>query len=487
MTATFTRFDATHPLAKEYRLVNGELKKKTLGEMVRGTFEVVEVSTPTQFAEFLTRLTPHTAISSSVPKGGVKAGRIVTKGMKRANPGALSRTKDDFEFARGTPGLLVIDVDGLGHDTWNTREEVQKILVDAVPESGVAPYVWWVSGSSLIYHDDAELRGVCGQRIWIFVMDASDIIRAGTVLVQRLIRAGHGRIAVSKAGHLLLRTICDASMFTVAKLDFAGGANCIAPLTQRRGKPLVFNDDALYLDTRHCLSDLNKDELRDYENILAKARANAAPEAERVKAAWELERATGMVPKLMAKGIPLIEADQMARQIARAALGGVLLGDFELPLDDGSVVTIAEILDNREKYHARCTLDPLEPDYQGGKIVGKLYLFGARANLFSFAHGGTTYRLRQQPARIVCAEGERARVVDELIAKLHHEPDIFLRNGRLVQVLEGSLRQLRAPALAQILGSRIAIYRRDRSGKEAPYDLPGEVINQVLGTVEVQP
>lgn len=95
-----------------------------------------------------------------------------------------------------------------------------------------------------------------GQRIYIHVADASDIKRAGDALSDRLWLAGYGYFLVGEAGQLLERCLFDTSVWQPTRLDFAAGANCIAPLQQRRGKPEVFEGKPL--DTKTALADLDK-------------------------------------------------------------------------------------------------------------------------------------------------------------------------------------------------------------------------------------
>lgn len=57
-----------------------------------------------------------------------------------------------------------------------------------------------------------------------------------------------------------------------------------------------------------------------------------------------------------------------------------LIGDWQIVVVDAdgseSVVSVAEIIGNPAKYHHMQTLDPLEPDYDGRRPVGKLFLTG---------------------------------------------------------------------------------------------------------------
>ena len=70
--------------------------------------------------------------------------------------------------------------------------------------------------------------------------------------------------------------------------------------------------------------------------------------------------------------------------------------------------TVGQILNDRHQYHGRITRDPLEPDYDGGRPTGKLFLLDARPTLFSFAHGGRSFRLIRSPQRVEIVTGRMA-------------------------------------------------------------------------------
>ncbi len=98
---------------------------------------------------------------------------------------------------------------------------------------------WWASSSSYIYNEEKRLNGLRAQRINFLVKNASDIPRAGKVLLDRLWLHGHGDIVVSKSGQLLEKTTFDGSVWQPCRFDFAAGAACSSTLTLQRGKPEV--------------------------------------------------------------------------------------------------------------------------------------------------------------------------------------------------------------------------------------------------------
>ena len=81
-----------------------------------------------------------------------------------------------------------------------------------------------------------------------------------------------------------------------------------------------------------------------------------------------------------------------------------LTGDFEVILDDGEKVTVAELLRNRDKYHERECHDPLEPDYRNDDRIGFIVLKDDKGRdhprpiIYSHAHGEIKYSLLKRQA-----------------------------------------------------------------------------------------
>ncbi len=294
---------------------------------------------------------------------------------------------------------------------------------------------------------------------------------------------GHGHVAVSNSGQKLVRSVFDSAMAQPARLDFVGGAVCHPPLRQNRGPASILSNGG-FLDTRTALPDLNVEELQKYQSLVADAKANAEPEAEAVRGRWTATRAVSGIASLVKAGVEPKLAAERTKQTLSSALAGWLMGDFPITLDDQKMVTIGEVLDDRQRYHGRLTLDPLEPEYLDKKVVGKFYLLGAAPTLHSFAHGGKTFRLRRQPARLYLQKGRKAELADSIHELLAREPDIFLRGGTLVKVTDGRLTPLRKAGLAHLIGTRAALFSTNAKGEQHAVDLPSDVIDMVLELVE---
>ncbi len=470
-------------LGKTFRLTAAGLEKRTAGQMVEGSFEVREFSDVSTLAEILAGVTSSQALMASLPKDGRRAGKIVTKDMKPNHPGALARTKEDFGFPTNQAGVLVLDYDPPTSTTPLKRDQLWALLLATVPGLDAAGALWWCSGSSFIYQGAEQVQGLRGQRIYILIQDVSDTERFGEILFKRLWLAGHGRVEISKAGSMLPRSVFDQAMFQPARLDFCGGAVCELPLEQRRGQPVILSNGG-WLGTRAALPDLTAHEQAAFEDLVEAAKLKAAPEAEVIKAKWSAERVPAMVERLVKSGIPTDQATERAERTLSSALRGVLLGDFSITLDGGKSVTVGEILDDRARFHGVLTKDPIEPDYQNAKTCGKLYLFGSSPVLSSRAHGGQTFKLLRQPARLYITKGGAATLVDQIIEKLNQEPDLYECGGLIVRVESGRVRHLRKHALMHTIQSRIAFFTKDAKGNDTPADLPPNIADMVIAMLE---
>lgn len=485
MIGALTRITATRPtmLGKTYRLGSGALQKDTAGQLVEGRYSIEEFDGVQALGELLASIGNDQAITASVPKNGSAAGQIVTKDEKRNHPGALARSKDDFGFAEGRGGVLVLDYDPPANGEALRRDTLWAAVRDVAPALADAGVLWWCSGSSFIYEGDNLRQGLRGQRLYIMVGDAADIPRTFEALNARLWLAGYGRVEISASGQRLVRGLFDRAMSEPARLDFCGGAVCRPPLEQRRGAPMVLGGGG-FIDTRGAVSPLSRFELERVEALQAEALDKAQPVALAQREAWAAKRIEEGTSRLIGQGVPFVEARDRAGRAIKAASAGQLLGDFMLTLDDGKQITVGDALDDRERYHGRLCRDPLEPDYIGGKVCAKLYLFGGAPTLTSRAHGGTNYRLRRQPEAIEIPRGRLAELVDTLASRLGGEGDIFKRGGQLVQVLpDGSVRRLTKGAVRHLVGTRFAIVSRNAKNDLVAADLPGDVADMLLAVV----
>lgn len=479
---TFLTVTIPSTLGKIYKQTPNGLEKTTAGEFCEGNFVVKLFATVWDLVELLKAVTTSMAITASVPVNGALEGAIVTKAMLAKFPDALTRTKKHFGFLFRQKGIIILDYDPPAGKVALTPDQLWGLLVATVPELRSAGVVWWCSGSSRIYSGDVEMQGLRGQRVYIMVDDLSDTERVCDILAKRLWLAGHGYIAISKSGKRLIRSIFDAAMAEAARMDYVGGSTCHAPLEQRRGEPVVLSAGS-WLNTREVIKDLTAAEDAAYLAMVQDAKAKVAVEARLIEDAWKAEHLKEMVTKLSVT-VPHAQAADLAELTLSAAIKGLLLSEFGVPLADGRIVTVGHILDNRETYHGALTFDPLEPEYANYKVTGKLFLHGAVPTLNSFAHGGAVYHLRRQPHRLYAQRGRKAELAEAIHKVLSEEPDVFVRGGKLVQIDGDRVRPLHKAGLAYLIGMRTAIYVKKDKGPDIATDVSGDVVEMVMDLVE---
>lgn len=74
--------------------------------------------------------------------------------------------------------------------------------------------------------------------------------------------------------------------------------------------------------------------------------------------------------------------------------------------------------------------------------------------------------------------------VDEIRQQLRNEPDLFIKGGVLVKIEGGRVRSLRKHSLQHLVQSRVSFYSRTDKGIDARADLPGDVVDMLIATLE---
>ena len=470
-------------LTKLYSLDSaGNLNKPTpAGQIIEGEVQRVSIHNALDFADLLMTLQHNQALMYGVARpewSKLMSQKIFEAQGKPAN--VLTRTKANFAWPNDS-GVLMLDYDPLDGQPALNRLQFIQAIINVVPELQKSAYVWWCSSSSLLYHDQEQLQGIRGQRLYILVQDAKDIERAGTVLFKRLWLAGKGFYAISRAGTALERTIIDASVWQANRLDFASGAKCIPPLEQHRGEPLTH--EGILLDTTATLPNLTPAQEADYQAIKTSALEFVQPDLTEIRNNYIQNEAKKLITLAGINATPQT-LEHACETIERAVTSNVLTGDFNITLKNGQKITISEVLDNPSIYHAQLTLDPLEPEYNCYRFVGKLFLIGSRPTLHSFAHGGATYRLIRQVQRIEHVSGTTSRTTDEALELLRNLPEFFDLGDSIVLVDTGKVHVLDQHSLAYWLGSIAQFYEQRKSHndtfREINIDPRPQVTRQLL-------
>ena len=398
----FTHFHAPN-VAKRYEIVNGLAVKKPAATFKSGPFKTVSVTSMDEFAEFLETLTPGDFITAGV-------NQTHPSGMCGLGEGDVHRTKENFQFASGKPGLLIIDGDNL--------EELKLHGIDsfagAVEELiGNADYALSPSASSGITVNSivGPFKGV---HAFVFVDDASQIPETLAILHKRAVILGYGYPLITKAGVTLIRSLVDTAMKTPNQPCFEGGAILAEGLTQER-KILCseLGETPNFLD----IEPLSLEEDAEFEIKTKELTGSVSEEAAAVRASWLEEHGK----KLAAKGCE----PGTIKKILDAALSGerpILSSDFEIHTDRYGIKTVRELLAEPEVYHEATCGDPLDPEDGAGKA--KIYTLNqeGRPAIHSFAHGGATYILEED----LFTDLTKENCADTSISPITSEPKCIL-------------------------------------------------------------
>jgi hypothetical protein len=430
----YTLFTSARPscLTKKISLdADGGLIKTASAHMSEGHQQLITVENLAVFGQRLKSLQPNQALAYGV--FDQPASRVLSQEswIAQDRPAdAVTRTTAMMKYPAG-PGIMVLDYDPPDDGQVLAPEKLIEKLFDVIPGLKGAEMLQWKSAGSCITNNETgeKLVGICGQRIYIAVTDAREIPAAGKRLVDHLWARGHGYIKISKSGSCLRRTLFDETVWSSNHLDFAAGAVCDPPLVQQRGEPVHIPGSPV--DLRHAIPEITPEVAKHAKNFHKAAQKEAAPIAEKKRQVYIKKKAE----TLAGPNASVSELEHARGIVQNAVSDGILGPDFRISVkinEKVSEVSVGEILEKPDLYDRASTLDPLDPEYSGGRLIGRLYLNQACPVLWSFAHGERRFRLGKQKTSVMCERGGRAQTVDGVIRIMRESGCFFKHNGSIV-------------------------------------------------------
>jgi len=403
----FTCITSTRPkrLTKVFGLRNGALTKQSAANMTEGQADRHRVAGLQILANFLEALKPNQAIAWGVTE--LAKVRVTTADCVLDDSTAIARSREYFSF-REQPGVLMLDHDGAPGDVLNC-DELRDRLIEACPALSSAPMLWRPSASSGIRMADGLLLTNTGKhRLYIPVADASQIPAAGKRLLHLLWAAGHGWYEVGNAGQALERSLVDGSVWQPERLDFAARPILQDGLVRSSGEYKIYGEaDALFDLSLIRLDDAAEKQATKNRKT---ARTGVREQCATKRGEWALECASSLAKERK------ISVEQAQSVLLRASEHQVLMGDFILVAENGSRVSVGEVLDDPDRWHQAKFADPLG-DYPDDQRIATANLkSGTRPALRSFGHGGQTFELRRQSTRIQVGKGRRVEATDNTLA-----------------------------------------------------------------------
>ncbi len=396
---------------------DGTLRKETAANLSQGTTKRIEVNGLNGLRDHLDGLISANAVAWGVTLDADTT--LCTRADTEAQEqGAISRTRDNFSYPRG-PGILMLDHDGLPNGSLALSQFRSRLLA-AAPALTHAPMLGRPSASAGCLRPNGQMLTPSDRhRIYVPVKDASLIPEAGKALDDLLwATQGDGWVSVGNAGQALMRCLVDTSVWQPERLDFAGPPVLVDGVTRPHVDGVIYGQQDGLFDLS-LLIDSVTPEIRKVAGAARKAaRTSAKPECTEKAKTWAAERAPALAAQ---RGIKLAQAINV---LERASLHCVLMGDFELTASDDTTVTVAQLLDNPQRYHGTRYADPLDPNEDHRVAVARL-LNGGRPDIYSHRHGGMRYELRRQSARVQIGTGMRIDSTDATLRVLSERSELF--------------------------------------------------------------
>lgn len=366
------------PLCKKFTLqADGTTHKETFATLSHEEMRHVHAPTPDALQDILDKLTSNQAVSIGSMRDGRKHAYLTT--TSRPGPDTIARSKKNFHFLPDEAGWLLWDYDtkqmpGAVRGRIVELGGAWQALTTIWPELAQASYLLRPSSSDGVMGTRAE-----GLHRFVRMRTAGSIPATIKALHHLAWLSGLGWIMISASGVMLTRSIVDASVGSPERLIFEappilgeGVWRSPAPIRKQNGVSL------------------NGLKLTDQQMAWARlaietAKREAAPEAERVRAAY-----------IEARVADLVSRTDMTQSAARKSIlsmidGAILSDDHMLEMADGSWVSVGAILDDDlDTWNSRGIPDPVEGlAYGGDKAV--IYTKD-RLRIISYAHGTrTTY------------------------------------------------------------------------------------------------
>ena len=349
VNATFTLWTAPDTCAKGHQINEArQLVKVPARVFVYADARRYEAQSQADFALLLEQCKPGHFLTAGV---GIEVEQLQTRRLKEA-----------FQFPDGA-GLLILDGDGLdAFDGIKTMEQYVCAIRQLDPALKDVGFVTSPSASSFINWPSGD-NGFRGVHAFCFVDDARQVPFILDALHRRSLAKGMARAKVTARGTVLIRSLVDLAMKTPNQPCFEGGARLLSEGIEQNRTIQIFEGGILKASSF---------DLGDAQMLEAAKRTEATlkrkhkTEAETKSEVWLQGRSRAMV----SAGVDLDKAEKISRSMLKGDCLD-LPDHWALHLDDGRVVTVAQVLADRQSFDAVTCCDPLEPET--GQCKAKFY------------------------------------------------------------------------------------------------------------------
>ena len=346
---------------------------------------------------FFKDLSTHHAICLGIPKNKnlPEQFNVMAAQKFKGQQDTITRSLEHIEWERNHNSVLFFDYDPAKDTDPLTPDELAATIADILPGFENAARVITHSTSSCISDENGqEITGAsAGHHTYFIVPPGTDVKRLVEIIKVRTWIAGLGYIQLSKDGRKDLRNrIIDLFVFSPERLVFESGANIQKGWTQTRPEPVYVPGGIFDPAT---LPDLTDGEWDQYNILVDGEKLAIDPQAKEIRSKYIDVKANDLHARK--QKIPL---SVCRSTILKACSDGDLYGDFEIHLDSGEVVSVAEIRKTPWRYDGATCADPIEPGGTAGKA--QIYMNIGKGNekpvIKSFWHGDHILFLHREPA-----------------------------------------------------------------------------------------
>lgn len=230
----------------------GKMTKESAAQLTAGSAQRTQVCGLEQLRDVLDGLGSDQAVIWGITEA--ETATLCTERDDQAKAqGAIARSRENFSFPSGQPGVMMKDHDGLPGGELDADQFRQR-LIDVAPVLAQAPMLWRPSASAgCAAPDGAMLTPLTRHRLYLPVRDASLIPAAGQALETLLWATGQGWYIVSKSGQALRRTLVDTAVWQPERLDFAGPPVLKDGVTRPNCAGRIYGDEAGLFDLERII------------------------------------------------------------------------------------------------------------------------------------------------------------------------------------------------------------------------------------------
>ena len=392
----FTLISSNSPLTKTFRIGAAGIEKTGKTMLYRGAaLRTVLQGTPDaimrELAGQLVGLNAYQALICAPPPSGRDEWPVVSKDELSSQDGAIARTKEFFRPMAGA-ALLALDFDTADFppdllEKIRRVGSISEVLASVHPGFREAATVTRNSASSAVVFKGQAKPAENGQHRFYLLSDGLRVDEFVRRLADRLMLEGFLWGRITAAGTVLPRTLfdidasCDPGRLVYEadpivadeKLELAPGNRA----------PRLSGNMLLDVDGIHPLTQEEKALL---DRKIDQLHIDLAPQAALKRDDWRNAR----IADLTRRGV---DPERAARTVSGDVEKHEVSSDFLVLLDDGSAISVREILADLTRYHKQTCADPFEWDYGGGANKAIIFCDCSPCRIESQAHGGIRYYL----------------------------------------------------------------------------------------------